>query len=261
MEIANDASGNGNNAVFNNASLTSDRLGNPNSAYSFNGADNYIQIPNSVSLNTGSQISLCAYVKVNGFYNGPCHGNDIINKGQYQGGSNFYFLRFDDYAYTNGLNCSISFVDTLHQNFYSNDAAVATPGYSPYINKDQWYCLVYTYDGSTTKFYIDGTLITQTSVSGLFVGNTDDLYLGRLFYPSDPSLFPYWFNGVMDEVRIYNRAINDQEVKALCTDTITTSVTAGFTAPDTVCINSPVTIQNTSIGATNYYWNFLYRKY
>ncbi len=47
---ANDASGNGNNAVFNNATLTSDRLGVPNSAYYFNGVDNYIRIPNSPSI-------------------------------------------------------------------------------------------------------------------------------------------------------------------------------------------------------------------
>ena len=37
---ANDASGNGNNAIFNNATLAADRLGNANSAYSFNGIDN-----------------------------------------------------------------------------------------------------------------------------------------------------------------------------------------------------------------------------
>src|SRR5947207_15595571 len=37
-----------------------------------------------------------------------------------------------------------------------------------------------------------------------------DLFLGRL---SDPQ-FPYWFNGVMDEVRIYNRALKQYEINA-----------------------------------------------
>jgi len=47
---ANDQSGNNNNNPgFNNATLTTDRFGNPNSAYSFNGIDNYIQIPNNPS--------------------------------------------------------------------------------------------------------------------------------------------------------------------------------------------------------------------
>src|SRR4051812_3076627 len=89
---ASDATTNGNDAVFNNATLTSDRFGTANSAYSFNGVDSYIQILNSSSLNTGTQISLCVYVKVNGFYDGPCHGNDVINKGQYGSNSNFYFI-------------------------------------------------------------------------------------------------------------------------------------------------------------------------
>ncbi|SEW44676.1 gliding motility-associated C-terminal domain-containing protein [Chitinophaga sp. YR573] len=31
---------------------------------------------------------------------------------------------------------------------------------------------------------------------------------------------------------------------------------ASFTAPDTICVNSPVTIQNTSVGASTYFWNF-----
>ena len=44
---ANDVSGN-NNPSFNNATLTTDRFGNPNSAYHFNGTNNYMQIPNKI---------------------------------------------------------------------------------------------------------------------------------------------------------------------------------------------------------------------
>src|SRR5690242_20539738 len=78
---AHDESGNGNDPIFNNATLTSDRLGNANSAYSFNGIDNYIRIPNSTSLNMSNKISICAWVKVAGFYQGKCHGNNIVMKG------------------------------------------------------------------------------------------------------------------------------------------------------------------------------------
>src|SRR5215471_8130342 len=78
---ANDASGNNNNPVFNNATLTSDRFGNANNAYSFNGIDNCIRIPNSPSLNPSNQISICVWVNVNGFYQGKCHGNNIVMKG------------------------------------------------------------------------------------------------------------------------------------------------------------------------------------
>ncbi len=37
---------------------------------------------------------------------------------------------------------------------------------------------------------------------------------------------------------------------------IATAQTAGFLAPDTVCVNEPINLQNTSTGVTNYLWNF-----
>jgi hypothetical protein len=52
---ANDLSSNANNGTNNGATLTTDRFGNPNSAYSFNGTSNYIEIPHSSSLNFGTQ--------------------------------------------------------------------------------------------------------------------------------------------------------------------------------------------------------------
>src|SRR5256885_16568574 len=76
---ANDASGNNNNPVFNNATLTSDRFGNAGRAYSFNGIDNYMRIPNSPSLNPANQISICVWVKVAGFYQDKCHGESSKN--------------------------------------------------------------------------------------------------------------------------------------------------------------------------------------
>ena len=77
---ADDASGNGNNAIFNNATLTTDRFGVPNSAYYFNGIDNYMQIANSLSL-VPQELSLCAIIKPLGFYTGPCYNSCIIDKG------------------------------------------------------------------------------------------------------------------------------------------------------------------------------------
>src|SRR5690242_9009348 len=103
---ANDASGNGNNAVFNNATLTSDRFANAGSAYSFNGIDNYMRIPNSPSLNPANQISICVWVKVAGFYQGKCHGNNIVMKGDADYLAGNYMLRLDDNIYTSMQNCA-----------------------------------------------------------------------------------------------------------------------------------------------------------
>jgi len=75
---ANDISGNNNNPVFNNATLTADRSGNPNSAYHFNGSSNYMRIPNTSTINSGNTLSLCVWVRPTGYYAGKCHGNSIM---------------------------------------------------------------------------------------------------------------------------------------------------------------------------------------
>jgi hypothetical protein len=60
-----DASGNGNNGTIYGAALCADRFGNANSAYSFNGVDNYIRVEDSPSLNINGHvsISMSAWVK------------------------------------------------------------------------------------------------------------------------------------------------------------------------------------------------------
>jgi hypothetical protein len=204
---ANDVSRNKNNPIFNNATLTADRFGSPNSAYHFNGIDNYMQILNSLSLNP-SQISICAWVRVTGFYYGPCHSNRIIMKGNadYTPTGN-YRLTFDDSYYTNGANCSNSIPDTLRENFSGVNARNIT---GSFLNKNEWYFLVYTYDGTTARLYQNSKLVDSLHAPLSFT-NGDDLFFGRLNNVD----FPYWFNGDLDEVRIYNRAISQKEVRKL----------------------------------------------
>ncbi len=205
---ANDASGNGNNPVFNNATLTTDYYGNAKSAYQFNGIDNYMRIPNKPSLNPSNTISICVWVKPTGFYKGTCHGNSVLMKGDDDFLPGNYFLRFDDGFSSGGTNCS-SPVDSLRQTYYSGNVNY-NKGDTPYVQKNIWRSVVYTNDGSYARLYIDCNLISEVSASGLTFSNAYDLMLGKLNNP----LYPYWFNGVLDEVRIYNRAINADEVKA-----------------------------------------------
>ncbi len=207
---ANDVSGNNNNPVFNNATLTADRLGNPNSAYHFNGATNYMQVPNNASLNTGNKLSLSAWVKPMGFYSGPCHGNAVVTKGNSGNTAGLYAIWYDDNAGTNGANCSGS-LNPAVENFYGIGCMTPAPGYTPYIQANQWYSVIVTYDGTTARLYINCVLKNSVSQAGLTFNNNDDLFIGKTF----AAAFPYWLNGDIDEVRIYDRALNVDEVNAL----------------------------------------------
>jgi len=208
---ANDESGNGNNAVFNNASLTRDYYGNPNSAYYFNGVDNYMRIANSQSLNPSNKISLCVWVKPEGFYKGTCHGNRIIMKGDQDYLTGNYTIAYDDVAFHGSQMCSVPTVDTVHQTFRATGVSQLLPGMdTPYVQKNVWRSIVMTYGGAVARLYVDCNLIMEESAPGLTFSNSHDLFLGKMNHPN----YPYWFNGVMDEVRIYNRALNVDEVKA-----------------------------------------------
>ncbi len=76
-----DSSGNGNNIIFNNAVKTRERFGRANNAYLFNGTNTYMQVANRSSLNPRGAITLMGIVKLNDFYRGTCHANQIFQKG------------------------------------------------------------------------------------------------------------------------------------------------------------------------------------
>lgn len=204
---ANDASGNGNNPIFNNATLTVDYYGNANSAYYFNGVDNYMEILNNESLNP-KELTLCAMVNVQGFYYGNCYNNCIIDKGTSDGEAGNYSLRFTQSAITNG-SCGIQ--DTINQQFVGYAYNNSTAGlYNPPVQKNVWTCVVYTVSADSLKLYVGGNLVWKEKKTSDIGSNSYNVFLGR---KGDDS-FPYWFNGVMDEVRIYNRALTPGEVSA-----------------------------------------------
>ncbi len=206
---ANDASGNNNNPVFNNATLTTDRFGKPNNAYHFNGIDNFMRIPNSSTLNLNNQITLSVWVRPTGFYYDVCHASSIINKGggNYQPGD--YALRFDDALYSSAGGCSDNITDSLHQNFRGSGTTLLP--YTPYITKDHWYSVIYTNDGNIAKLYVDCELKYFVSYKEDFT-NKEDLFLGR----TNDYYFKFWLNADLDDVRIYDRALSSAEITALC---------------------------------------------
>ena len=209
---ANDESGNNNNPVKNNATITADRFGKPGSAYHFNGVYQYIQIPNKPSLNFGKEISISVWVRPTGFYYGICHASQLISKGGGNYNPGNYALRFDDALFSAGNGCNGSKCDTLHQNFRGT-GTVLRPYPGDFIKKDKWYNVLYSNDGKTAKLYVDCELKYSVTFPETFTNN-EDLFFGK----SDDEFFPFWLNGDLDEIRIYNRALNADEIFSLCNE-------------------------------------------
>ncbi|MCK5630303.1 MAG: DUF2341 domain-containing protein, partial [Nanoarchaeota archaeon] len=109
-------------------------------------------------------------------------------------------------------------VDQTFEIFLYDVAGVLTPavhyaggnsGGTETINTGEWSFLVATYDGTNTKLYVNNVLsVTQPKTL-----NTQTTYkrIGCQNYAATPSLF---FNGLIDGVRIYNRALSDDEIEA-----------------------------------------------
>jgi hypothetical protein len=209
----NDFSGYNNHIVgVNDVVKTTDFAGIANNAYLFNGSSSYMKVKGSNSLKPDS-ITLVARVKVNGFYNGLCHATQILGKGWDDQSDGIYGIRL--FEITNG-DCYKP-LDVNRQSPYAyadnNEETVVGAADSTYITTGQWKTYVFTASRTECKFYTDGelknTIVKKSNVA--FHATNDDLYIGRMENPQ----YPYWFNGIIDEIRIYNRPLCSEEVKLL----------------------------------------------
>ena len=208
---ANDSSGGGNNATVTGATLTTDRFGNANSAYNFDG-NQYItgSASNYPSANSQRSISI--------WYN----AKNLSDTG-------FSKLLFGYGGGVCGTSFQIVFENTDIGSSYIGKYEVqghclAFRNYTNYptpIN-NQWHNIIVTYDGSLLRFYNDGVLaFTSTSISTgtvvsnkIFVIGSHTTTDGTAVYIDNVSKK---FIGKIDDVRIYNRVLNTNEITYLST--------------------------------------------
>src|SRR5262249_25604503 len=74
-----------------------------------------------------------------------------------------------------------------------------------------WSHLAGTYDGATMKFYVNGVLVSSRAQSGAVTASTGALSIGGDQITHDSG--PHYWAGLIDEVRIYNRALSATEVQ------------------------------------------------
>lgn len=180
----NDESGNGYNGTNNGAILATDRFGNSNSAYSFDGNSNII-LPNTENLNfNGGGFTLTSWVN----FTSNLSDNCILAKHIWAVGSG-YILN----VYENKLTFYLPGVDRLSSDGTYNDG--------------NWHFLVGVFDGTTQYLYVDGNL-KKTQVGAIIIDNDTNITIGSA---ADNG----YFEGSSDDIRIYNRALSSEEVNQL----------------------------------------------
>ena len=203
---ANDESGNVNNGVVHGATLTTDRFGNQNRAYNFDGVDDYLQIGNAASLNFGtSDFTLSCWINTN---ISPSPAVALIDKRTSSGGG--FVLYYNDNNNTAYGKVGIQLGNgSAYTNFNSQNTEL--------LQSSKWYHLLVSVDRDSQtgmKLYVNGQL-TDTFNPTAYLGSIDnlgDLLIG--INSISPTSYPH-FKGTMDDIRIYNRALSGTEVGAL----------------------------------------------
>ena len=109
-----------------------------------------------------------------------------------------YTIAFDEALYAPGTPCITILPDSVHENF--RGPIGPSVSYTPYIHLNDWHAVVFTYDGTNAKLFVDCQLKYSIPLSSYQFVNSDDLFFGRL----NDNVYPYWYNGDLDEVRIYS---------------------------------------------------------
>ncbi len=218
---ADDASGNGNHGQVTNLTLTQGVSGDTRGAYLFGGFYNqgHIRIPNSASLKFTDGFTFACYVKPTSW--GSMDGwADYVSTG----GTHCIFAKSTDrngpHLSFNGDDTGMNVgVGTMHSP--SQWTSIATDGPVTGNHKNKWVHVAVTYSKNKARLYINGNLVKQRAITADFSTlNANDFYLGAFPLPGSWSEWWYPMNGVMDEVRIYNRELKSAEVNELAMDNL-----------------------------------------
>jgi fibronectin type 3 domain-containing protein len=190
---ANDESSNANHGTVNGPSLAADKFGNPNSAYDFDGTNDYISIPDNADQRIRPPLSISCWINADGLLN-----KDILCKGD---------AAFRHYAM--GINPGGE-LEFGSEGYSQNYIVSATT-----IDANEWYHIIGIHDNYSLKLYINGQLDSAIATTN----SSDPDYNQVLQFGIDASyVSEKYLDGTLDEVRIYDKALTTQEIQALYND-------------------------------------------
>jgi glucose/arabinose dehydrogenase len=217
-----DASGTGNGGAITGAAWsTQGRFGN---ALQFDGVDDRVVVADAASLDLSPQLTLEAWVR-------PTLGGGWRTALAKESG--------DTVAYSLYTNRSSPAVPTTEVNLdgrlrFANGTAAAP--------LNAWTHLASTYDGTTIRLYVNGTQVGTTGRTGAMAPSAGPLSIGGNGPHGE------WFQGLLDEVRVYNRALTAAEIQ--------TDMNTRVGVPDTQAPGTPGNLQATGgLGSVQLTWS------
>ena len=206
-----DQSGTGNNGTLSNTSWAGAGLGKYGNALSFNGTNSLVNVADSASLHLTTGMTLEAWVKPTALSS----WNTVLFKER----TGYYADAL--YANTGSNRPSANAYTTV-----DNDIRATAQ-----VPLATWTHLAATYDGSVLALYVNGVQAATLIASGSIISSTGALRIGG------NTIWGEYFNGLIDEVRIYSRALSATEIQ--------TDMNRAVTNPDSVPPSAPGTLSAT----------------
>lgn len=183
---ANDSSGNGLNGTIMGSPIFIQSLTGYGMALQLDGVDEYVDCGSSASFDITEQITLTAWVNTSD--SGNDEHNPFVGKGD------------QSYAIKHGNNNSIEFF------IYDDDWQTLQSAVDDAFNGD-WHHVAGTYDGNQLRLYVDGGLVDSEDYVGSINSTSNPVNIGR-----NSQQTGRLYEGAIDEVRIYNRALSEGEI-------------------------------------------------
>jgi hypothetical protein len=214
-----DASSSNNTGIFDGgvARASNGKFGG---ALSFDGSGR-VTIPNDASLALTNGVTLEAWVN-------PSAVNSVWRDVVYKGNDNYYLMATSSRSPRPAAGVT-------RASTYSPVEAFGTST----LPSNTWTHLAMTYDGTAVRLYVNGTQVSSTPASGALLTSTQPLTIG-----GDP-IYGQGFEGLIDEVRVYDRALSANEIKADMNAAI-----SGTTPPPSDTIRPSVTISSPTTQST-----------
>ena len=191
---AADQSGSGNDGTLSGASWMA--AGKFGGALSFDGVDDWVTVADSASLDLTATLTIEAWVNP-----AATSGNwrTVVMK-ERVGGLAYSLYAHDGAPLAGGTNRPAGYV-----RLGANDQAVRGTATLPL---NTWTHLAVTYGGGSIRFFVNGVQVASRALSGSAAVTAEPLRIGG------NAPWGEFFNGAIDEVRIYNRVLSQAEIQS-----------------------------------------------
>jgi hypothetical protein len=239
---ANDVSGNNYNGTVINATLTTDRYGNTNSAYFFNGTSAHILTTTPFMNASWNQYSIAFWFNTSSTSKfEQCCFNTLPHNSIGIG-----------YNYSGGAQGHVAYGMNSNPNNVSWDVFFTAYGNYTNYTTNQWNHIVVVKNGTSWTQYVNG-VVDHTISSTVPITNTiTNIHMGGIQYPNS-SVYGEFFHGKLDDYIIFNKALSPSEVQTLyCLPPPAPGAISGGT---TICLGSQTNYGVAPVaGATSYTW-------